>query len=851
MLQSALSIADDKNYLRRPHIHNLFKQSLEKKVTTVVAGAGYGKTQAVYKFLQEYNAVTIWLQLSQFDNLPSRLWESFIYAVSLQNKILASELKIMGFPQTMQEYYRFLNIFSNATKLTKKYVLVYDDFHLIHDEHVLDFFERFINANVPNLSIVIISRNEPDINVLGLLSKDMISITDEDDLRFSKEEMYQYFEMQDVHLSAKAISDVYTYTEGWIFAIYLVGFTLKKGLNNEDYAISVAKQNVVRLIETELFSSTSKELQEFLVKISLIDNLPSELLATLCSGKDELITEMMKISSFIRYDDFLKTYRIHHLFLEFLCERQFILKTEDKIEVYNKAADWYDNNGYYLDALAYYEKAGQYDELLRTAARFYADCPKETAQYILDILDRILQEIYEIKPLFKVFHAKFTLNCFRFEDSFIEATKIIEKYESMSPTEENRIIMGETYIILGLGDMGRWAYTGNLDFSRYFKLADKYLPKGSMLIDGKFQLNTGTYSSTVRRSIRGEFDRYANTICNIIPYLSKVTHGCGLGSEHRVLAEKFYFQNDMKNANIQALQAISESENTDQYATECLAIFFLVKIYTSYGNYSKIMPLFDRLKSVCKKCNTSIAYNILDIAEGWFYSQIKQPDKVTEWIRNDSESSRKSTTPIDYVLGRIIRARCFFAEGKYYELLAYLEKEEKIYGLEYFLLGRIEKSVLKAVALYHIKEIEAAVEILEEAYQMAAPDTLFMPFIELGSKMRTLTKAAMHNKNCNIPKQWLEMISTKSSSYAKRVSVIYDEYRILNHLEDDIRSDFTQKELELLAGLCHGLSREEIAVDLGLSINTVKSSLQIIFNKLGAINTVDAVRIATSLKLLE
>jgi LuxR family maltose regulon positive regulatory protein len=54
----------------------------------------------------------------------------------------------------------------------------------------------------------------------------------------------------------------------------------------------------------------------------------------------------------------------------------------------------------------------------------------------------------------------------------------------------------------------------------------------------------------------------------------------------------------------------------------------------------------------------------------------------------------------------------------------------------------------------------------------------------------------------------------------------------------------------VLTELSQGLTREEIAGHLSLSVNTVKSVIRSVYNKLGAVNRADAVRIATSLGLL-
>jgi LuxR family maltose regulon positive regulatory protein len=52
--------------------------------------------------------------------------------------------------------------------------------------------------------------------------------------------------------------------------------------------------------------------------------------------------------------------------------------------------------------------------------------------------------------------------------------------------------------------------------------------------------------------------------------------------------------------------------------------------------------------------------------------------------------------------------------------------------------------------------------------------------------------------------------------------------------------------MQVLTGLYQGMTREEIAGVSSLSVNTVKSAIRSIYNKLGAINKADALRIAAS-----
>lgn len=114
--------------------------------------------------------------------------------------------------------------------------------------------------------------------------------------------------------------------------------------------------------------------------------------------------------------------------------------------------------------------------------------------------------------------------------------------------------------------------------------------------------------------------------------------------------------------------------------------------------------------------------------------------------------------------------------------------------------------------------------------------------------MSSIANIAIHDKACTIPDQWLESIRARSSSYAKRLSQIKNAYQKEHKMESSIQ--LTKKEIELLNDACRGLTREEIALEHELSINTVKSMFANIFVKLGAVNIVDAVRLAAQNNLL-
>jgi LuxR family maltose regulon positive regulatory protein len=167
---------------------------------------------------------------------------------------------------------------------------------------------------------------------------------------------------------------------------------------------------------------------------------------------------------------------------------------------------------------------------------------------------------------------------------------------------------------------------------------------------------------------------------------------------------------------------------------------------------------------------------------------------------------------------------------------------------ESYLFGRIEMMAMEACIYYKMKDKKQALTLLQETYKTASPNNIVIPFIELGKDMRTLTTAALKEPGCRIPKLWLENINRKSASYAKRQAHIATEYKQIFSIENKI--SISQREKEILLDLSHGLSRQEIATNRSLSINTVKMVINSIYMKLGAENLADAIRITAERKII-
>ncbi|MDR1506686.1 MAG: hypothetical protein LBI67_06245, partial [Treponema sp.] len=313
--QGEINNSTDHRFLERPRVDHVLERALRNHVVTVVAGEGSGKTHAVSSFLQKHRQKVIWVQLSRQDNLGWHSWESYAQAVARINPTAAKILLDIGFPESDRQYDRYLSLLKNEIISPEPYVLVFDDSHLVTSGPALRHIDKALTVPVSKNTVVIISRTAPAINTVNLLSKGLLSEITVEDLRFTREETGDYFRLHHIILKEKELTRIFDKTEGWALALSLILHELKAGEARGRSWDRVMRP--IKKMEENIFFSMEDDLQKFLVKLSLIEHWPRNLLERLDpDGKN--IAAMEQFSSVIHSDAYFQGFRIHHLFLDFL-----------------------------------------------------------------------------------------------------------------------------------------------------------------------------------------------------------------------------------------------------------------------------------------------------------------------------------------------------------------------------------------------------------------------------------------------------------------------------------------------------------------------------------------------------
>jgi LuxR family maltose regulon positive regulatory protein len=508
-----------------------------------------------------------------------------------------------------------------------------------------------------------------------------------------------------------------------------------------------------------------------------------------------------------------------------------------------------------MDAIAYYEKAEDFDAIIRELYLFPLLFSRHLSRFLLELMDRAPEELYRKSPLLYVFRSRAMIGMAFFDRTQAELKKAVPQLETAldhaaGPEKAmlHQALFG-CYMNLGFVALILSGLTGNYDYIRFFKEGARHGRLSGYVSKPPVSVAVvGFYACRTTRPEREEAEKFIAAVDAFEPYTTEAMGGCYCGTGDLARAELAFFRADFAEAERYAKETLRKARQTEQYETENRGLFYLLRIYLNCGDFEELRRVRLELGELRKKPYYLNRFTQYDIVEGWFIMQLGFAERLAGWLKNDFEESDLNS--LLNGLEILIKAKYHFIEKKYPAALAALESRKDTEGS--VTLGRIETLALIAVCRYGARNQEGAYAALAEAYTLARPNGYLMPFTELGRHMRTLADSALRDNVSSIPRDWLLEVRRNASAYAKRIFAARKAFGPASHnrFETYPVLPLSRREQEVLDGLTRGLTRGEIAGFLVISVNTVKSVISSVYSKLGAVNRADAVRIATARGIL-
>jgi LuxR family transcriptional regulator, maltose regulon positive regulatory protein len=227
-------------------------------------------------------------------------------------------------------------------------VVVMDDFHAIGTGDVLADVESLLARPHPNLRIVLATRSDPAIRLQRLRVAGELTEIRAADLAFTEAEAGEL--LRELDLPAAQVEALWTRTEGWAAALRLAELSLHdhpdpsafiSGFAGDDRAVS-------DYLTSEVLSAHDDETLGFLLRTSIVDRLNGELAEALAGVADgsHTIHELSRVEGLVDALDSRGTWvRYHPLFAEVL-RAELKHRLPDELPALHSAASlWYAAHG--------------------------------------------------------------------------------------------------------------------------------------------------------------------------------------------------------------------------------------------------------------------------------------------------------------------------------------------------------------------------------------------------------------------------------------------------------------------------------------------------------------------------
>jgi LuxR family maltose regulon positive regulatory protein len=351
--------------IERPRLFEPLSQTLAGGLTLLGAPAGFGKTVLLRSWLDSTHVEgpVAWLSLEPDDNDAGRFWAYVIAALERSGALPAGAPTLPASePRRQIELAPLLNALEAAPEPV---VLVLDDFHEIGDPTILRGVQFLIRHCPPRLRLVIAARADPRLPLHQLRTSGKLTELRVAELAFTPEEAAKLLRGQGVALGSGDVALLHSHTEGWAAGLRLAALTLRGHPHPSRFIAEFAgdDRSVADYLTGEVLARQPPPVRAMLLRTSILDRLNGEL-ADALTGRDdgeEMLTELERAGAFVvPLEGRRSWYRYHQLFAELLRVELRHEAPERVPELHRRAAGWFAANGLPAEAARHALTAGDW-----------------------------------------------------------------------------------------------------------------------------------------------------------------------------------------------------------------------------------------------------------------------------------------------------------------------------------------------------------------------------------------------------------------------------------------------------------------------------------------------------------
>jgi LuxR family maltose regulon positive regulatory protein len=358
----------------RRRLYARLDEGVKGPLTLLAAPAGYGKTLLLSSWAAASRppGPVAWVTVDR-DDQAGGFWRAVLDALSRAG-VAPPRGPMAGVDDRPGGGHGFVRAFAGwLAELPGPVVLVLDDLHEATGGAVAAELSHLLRHPPPQLRLVVATRADPPLPLQRLRVAGQLGELREADLAFTLAETRALVRDQGVELSEGELEALWRRTEGWVAGLRLAALTLKDHPAPGRFVDELAgdDRTIAGYLIEEVLAAQPPELRAFLLRTCLPDRLCGDLADALTGRGDgaQVLARLEREHVFTSACGLDRTwYRYHPLFAELLRAELRHERPGEPPVLYRRSAAWHAANGLPVEAVRHALAGGDLDQAAELVA---------------------------------------------------------------------------------------------------------------------------------------------------------------------------------------------------------------------------------------------------------------------------------------------------------------------------------------------------------------------------------------------------------------------------------------------------------------------------------------------------
>ncbi len=333
------------------------------RVSVVSGAAGSGKTVLLQSWIGEagLGGRAAWVDAGRGVRDPQRFWLSVVSALRATGP--GSELvRAVSAAPDLDGWALVERLLDDLAPLEQRLWLVVDDVHELGPDQALRQLELLLMRAPPGLRFVLATRHDLRLGLHRLRLKGELAEIRAADLRFSLTEAAELFEAAGLELPGPAVAALHERTEGWAAGLRLAALAAAEHPDPQRFAagFSGTERTVAEYLLAEVLERQGEQVRLLLLRTSILERVNGELAGLLTGdeGAERVLQDLEAANAFVTsLDEARSWFRYHQLFAGLLRLELRRTAPGEIAGLHRAAAGWLAGHRYPAEAIRHAQAA--------------------------------------------------------------------------------------------------------------------------------------------------------------------------------------------------------------------------------------------------------------------------------------------------------------------------------------------------------------------------------------------------------------------------------------------------------------------------------------------------------------